>query len=275
MSITTEVGSTSTQVSAATSRGRMSITTYILMDFWRNFRNFGNTFFILVLPTALYLFFGVYNDWSDFPAGNGNVSAWIMIGMATYGAIIATTALAGSAAVEIQQGWGRQLSLTGMPHSMFVIAKSTIALAMATLPVILLNLVAYFSAADMPVSTWLTSAGLTLVAAIPFALYGLAVGLLFRSDAAIGAASGILVVFGFLGNAFMPLQGVLLEIGKFTPMYGSTALARYPLTEGTIVGTMGPTGEDSLWLILANVLAWSAVFAIACLALQRRRTVRR
>ena len=37
----------------------MSISTYILMDFWRNFRNFGNTFFILVLPTALYLFFGV------------------------------------------------------------------------------------------------------------------------------------------------------------------------------------------------------------------------
>ena len=253
----------------------MSISTYILMDFWRNFRNFGNTFFILVLPTALYLFFGVYNDWSDFPAGNGNVSAWIMIGMAAYGAIIATTALAGSAAVEIQQGWGRQLSLTGMPHSLFVVAKSVIALAMATLPVIVLNIVAYYTTADMPAITWLAAAGLTLVAAVPFALYGLAVGLLFRSDAAIGAASGILVVFGFLGNAFMPLEGVLLDIGRFTPMYGSAALARYPLTAGTVIGTMGPTGEDSLWMILANVLAWSAVFAVACLALQRRRTVHR
>ena len=265
---------TPTRTRATAPGSTMSIATYILMDFWRNFRNFGNTFFVVVLPTLLYLFFGVYNDWSDFPAGNGNVSAWIMIGMAVYGAIVATTALAGSAAVELQQGWGRALSLTAMPHGTFVMAKSVIALAMATLPVIVLNLVAYFTTADMAVGTWLASAGLTLVAALPFAFYGLAVGLLFRTDAAIGAASGILVVFGFLGNAFMPLEGVLLEIGRFTPMYGSAALARYPLTEGTIVGTMGPGGTDPLWAILLNVLGWAAAFLAACLALQSRRTTR-
>ncbi|WP_300345640.1 ABC transporter permease [Nesterenkonia sp.] len=252
----------------------MSITTYILMDFWRNLRNIGSTFFIVVLPAVLYLFFGVYNEWSDFPAGEGNVSAWIMIGMAVYGAITATTSLAGSAAVEIQQGWGRQLALTGLPHGAFVLAKTTIALAMALLPVVVLNAVAFFTTAQMPAGVWLAAGALTLVASLPFALYGLAVGMLFRSDAAIGAASGVLVILAFLGNAFMPLQGVLLDIGRFTPMYGSTALARFPLSDGEIIGTAGPVGSDPLWAVVANVVAWTAVFGIACLALQRRRTRR-
>lgn len=252
----------------------MNLVAFIFMDFWRNFRNFGNTFFIVVLPTAMYLFFGVYNDWSEFDAGNGNVSAWIMIGMAVYGAITATTALAGSAAVEIQTGWGRQLSLTAMPHGAFVLAKSVIALMMAVLPVVVLNVIAYFTVAQMPAGVWVATIGLTVIAALPFALYGLAVGLLFRSDAAVGAASGVLVIFGFLGNAFMPLEGVLLDIGRFTPMYGSAALARYPLTEGAIVGTTGFVGTDPLWAVLLNVVVWSLVFAAACFALQRRRTSR-
>ena len=82
-------------------------------------------------------------------------------------------------------------------------------------------MVADLTAADMPLGTWIATAGLTLVAALPFAFYGLAVGLLFRSDAAIGAASGVLVVFAFLGNVFMPLGGVLLDIGKFTQQYAT------------------------------------------------------
>lgn len=84
----------------------MSITTYIAMDFWRNLRNFGNSFFIIVLPTALFLFFGVSTDWNDamLPNGTGNVSAYTMVGIAVYGAATATTSLAGSAAVELQQG---------------------------------------------------------------------------------------------------------------------------------------------------------------------------
>lgn len=252
----------------------MNLATYIAMDFWRNFRNAGNTFFIVVLPAILFLFFGVNMDNTDLAVGHGNVSAWIMIGMATYGAITATTALAGSAAVEIQQGWGRQLALTALPHGGFVLAKTLIALGMAVLPVAVLNVLALVTTAQMPPLTWLASAALTLLGSVPFALYGLAVGLLFRSDAAVGAASGVVVVLAFFGNAFNPMAGVLLDIGRFTPMYGPVALARYPLMEGEIVGTSGPVGTDPLWGILLNVVAWSIVFALACLLLQRRRTAR-
>ncbi|NDK30909.1 ABC transporter permease [Nesterenkonia haasae] len=257
----------------------MNIMTYIAMDFWRNLRNFGNSFFIIVLPTALFLFFGVSTDWNDamLPNGTGNVSAYTMVGIAVYGAATATTSLAGSAAVELQQGWGRQLALTSMSHGMFIAAKSIIALVMAAFPVVLIYLVGLFTITQMTPGRWFSTAMLTVLASVPFALYGLMIGLAFRSDAAVGAASGALVIFGFLGNNFFPLEGILLEIGRFTPMYGMTALARYPLTDGQIVATgdSGMVGSDPLWILLISITVWSAVFAIGCILLQSRRTARR
>ncbi|MGQ7787173.1 ABC transporter permease [Nesterenkonia sp. K-15-9-6] len=255
--------------------GHYRLGRYIALDFWRNLRNIGNSFFVIVLPTALFLFFGTTMDWSDNPVGEGNVSAWTMIAIASYGAAMATTSMAGAAALEIQQGWGRQLALTAMPHGAFVVAKSVVAVGIAVLPVVVLNVVGILTVADMPPGVWLATAALTVLGSLPFALYGLAIGLSFRSDAAVGAATGLLVIFSFLGNAFMPLDGVLLDIGRFTPMYGVVALARYPLTDGDLI-SMGAMGEtDPLWAVLANVLAWTIIFGIACLLLQRRRTARR
>ncbi|WP_222844565.1 ABC transporter permease [Saccharomonospora sp. CUA-673] len=200
-----------------------------------------------------------------------------MIAIACYGAATATTSMAGAAALEIQQGWGRQLALTAMPHAAFIAAKAAVSMIIAVLPVLVLNLAGVFTVVDMPLGTWVATAALTVVGSLPFALYGLAVGLSFRSDAAVGSATGVLVIFSFLGNAFMPLSGVLLDIGRFTPMYGIVSLARYPLTDGHLVG-MGPgegPGHDPLWMVLANVGAWTLVFAVACVLLQRRRTSRR
>ena len=87
---------------------------FVGWEFWRNFRMLDATFFVLVLPAAMYLMFGGGMDQGELPAGYGNVSAYVMTSMAVYGAVIATTAMAGSAAVERNMGWGRQLNLTGL-----------------------------------------------------------------------------------------------------------------------------------------------------------------
>ena len=63
-----------------------------------------------------------------------------------------------------------------------------------------------------------------------FAIYGLAITTIFRTQSAIGVASGSIVVMAFLGNVFSPMSGLMLDIGRFTPLYGYAALARYPLT---------------------------------------------
>lgn len=59
-------------------------------------------------------------------------------------------------------------------------------------------------------------------------------------------------------------------------MYGVTALARYPISEGEILTAgQGTLGTDPLWAILLNIAAWSTVLAVTCLALRRRSTSRR
>ena len=65
-------------------------------------------FFIVALPSFMYVVFGLG---SDERVGSGNVAMYVMTSMATYAAVTATTTVAGGATVEQTMGWGRQLAL--------------------------------------------------------------------------------------------------------------------------------------------------------------------
>src|SRR5690606_12606645 len=121
-----------------------------------------------------------------------------------------------------------------------------------------------FTGAKAEPHVWILSGLLVLVGAAVFSFFGLLAGLLFRSEGAVGAASGSLVILGFLGNAFFPLDGVMLDIARFTPLYGAVALARYPLTEGVAVSmTDGSMSQEPLWVPIVNVVFWGAVLVIS------------
>ncbi|WP_369804923.1 ABC transporter permease [Micrococcus sp. FDAARGOS_333] len=251
------------------------LASFVRHDLVRQLKMVESIFFIAVLPTALFLMFGALADWGDVRMENGNMVAHTMVSMALYGAVTATTAISGSAAVERQLGWGRQLSLTALSGTSYMVGKALVAVCIAALPVALVYAVGAVTGAELDdVWRWAASAGLTLLAAVPFAFYGLAAALLFRSEAAVSAASGMLVVFGFLGNLFMPLNGVLLDIARFTPLYGSGVLARWPMMEGQVVAVDGSVTTDPLWAAVLNVAAWTLVFLAICLLANRRRTSR-
>lgn len=253
--------------------GRLA--SFVGQDLVRQLKLVESIFFIAVLPTALFLMFGALADWGEAPAGHGNMVAHTMVSMALYGAVTATTAISGSAAVERQLGWGRQLSLTALSGTSYLVGKAIVAVCIAVLPVTLIYVVGASTGAEIDGAwRWAASAGLTLLAAVPFAFYGLASALVFRSEAAVSAASGMLVVFAFLGNLFMPLNGLLLDIGRFTPLYGSGVLARWPMMEGQVVAVDGSVTTDPLWATVLNVAAWTLVFLAICLLASRRRTSR-
>lgn len=253
-----------------------SVLRYAAYDFRRNLRMVESLFFVIVLPSALYLMFGALMDYGDFPAGTGNVSGTIATSMAVYGATVATTNIAGTAAVERSKGWGRLLALTPMRQSEYVLAKVLVALAIASLPVVVVFLVGALTGADIgEPQHWLATGLITVAASSVFALYGLMFGMLFRSESAVGAASGLLVVLGFFGNLFIPLTGTMLEIAKWTPMYGIKGLAAWPQLEGYTTGSMASgVQEDSLGWLIANVVAWLIIFATLALIAARRGTSR-
>lgn len=262
-------------MSALTSDHRSPTLHFALHDLRRTLRMIEGTFFTIALPAGLYLMFGALTEWADQPAGHGNVAAYTMTSMAAYGAATATTSIAGTAAVERMRGWTRQLALTSLTQGGYLAGKVIVALVLAFLAVACVDVTGALTGAEYDSGLiWATSLVLTVIAATPFALYGLAAASLFRSDAAVSAATGLLVVLGFLGNVFLPLSGDLLEFARFTPMYGTVALSRWPQLEGAVIDTGDGPSSDPLWFVLTNVLVWTAIFAMICVAARRRRTGR-
>ena len=75
----------------------------------------------------------------------------------------------------------------------------------------------------------------------------------------------------FLGNAFTPMPESFMPFARFTPIYGSVSLARYPLSDGIQAISSDPyTVDDPLWYALVNIAAWTLIFALICTLLWRR-----
>lgn len=240
--------------------------TYTLLELKRITRNWATMFFTAVLPAFFFIIFGSTVDARDARVGSGNVTMYVMISMAAYGAALATTSIGGQAALERMQGWGRQLGITPMRDSGYVLDKAVIALGVAAIPIVLTYLFGAFLGAEGSVRAWILSGILCLLGAAVFALYGILMGSAFGGEASVGVASGSIVIFAFLGNVFIPLSGVMLTISKFSPLYGYVALARYPLTEGHL--TDG--SQDPLWLPILNVVVWALIFGMLATWFVRR-----
>lgn len=244
--------------------------TLIGLELKRIGRDYVGLFFIAVLPAFMYVVFGAAQTFGSEDIGRGNVALYIMISMAVYGAVTATVSVGGMAAVERMQGWGRQLGLTPLRDTSYVGVKAVVALAIATIPITLIYGIGLLTGAKGEVWVWLTTAGIILFGAALFALYGLIFGLAFKTESAVGAASGSLVILAFLGNIFIPLSGTMLTIAKFTPLYGVVSLARYPLTEGHSVSMSGELTHEALWVPLANVGGWTLILMVLTVHLVRR-----
>ena len=133
---------------------RPAMLTYARLDLRRQLRDRIGMFFIVGLPTFMYLVFGLG---SDDPVGSGNVGMYVMISMAAYGAVTATTSVAGSAATEQVMGWGRQLGLTPMRPLAFVAAKAGVAMSVAAVPVLAIFAIGAATGARGDWSDWLLS----------------------------------------------------------------------------------------------------------------------
>ena len=231
-------------------------------------------FFTLVMPLGMYLFFGALQDYSSLDVGRGNVAASVMINMSVFSVAIAATSTAAGAAVENASGWGRQMALTAGGLRTYITTKLLTALIVAVFPVTVIFIAGALTSAQMDAPwVWAACYLLTLLAAVPFACYGLAVGLWFPAQAAVGIAAASVSIYAFLGSLFMPLSKSLLAFGRFTPMYGTGALATRALQKDIVYTTAGDVRE-ALWVPVANIAVWTLIFVVACLA-ARRRTTRR
>ncbi|WP_459611376.1 ABC transporter permease [Corynebacterium urogenitale] len=244
---------------------------FALYDLSRLRKEFATLFFSVVLPVFFYLLFGASQNYSDMPLGDGNVAAFVMVGMALYAGITGATAASGSSVVENHTGWGRQLALTPLSTGQILFTNFVNIAVRAVLPITAVFITGVFTTASMPAGEWILSYIFTTIAAIPFGFYGMAWALAFPSTNAVSVASTSLVLVAFAANLFVPLSESLLAIGRFTPGYGAASFARWPLAEGaqTIQGDDFII-HDPLWLVLVNIGAWTAIFIAICVVLSNR-----
>ncbi len=246
--------------------------TMLRVEALRQIRNPYTLAFTIAMPVAMYLLFGATAGYGSLSAGNGNVAFYVMVSMAAYGTAVAMSSLTSLAAAEAQQGWGRQLAMTPLGSTGYAITKLITAVTFAIIALLAVFVAGWLTGAQASDGwRWLACAAIILTLGLMFGLYGLGVGLFFKSDSAAALASISMTFFAFFGNVFIPLDGLMLDIARFTPVYGFVALSRWPLTEGML--TTGQT--DALWVPIVNVVVWSALFALLVAAGIRRSRSRR
>ena len=254
------------------------VLTYLWLDLYRSLREPANLFFVIAFPLTMYLVFGRLNASAGEygPHAHGNVSASVMLAMASFSACLGATSASAAAAVEQSAGWGRQMAVTARGLRGYLVVKTGTAVGTAALPVVVVLAAGALTDSQMDGWVWAVSPLICLLGVLPFVLWGLAAGMWLPSSASIGIATSLVSLFAFIGNTFMPLTHTLLTISRFTPMYGSTALARWPLGEGWTYVSDRPVGvQDPLWMPLTNLVAWTLFFGLLVIGARRRATRRR
>src|SRR6185369_6998671 len=97
--------------------------TLLRLEIRRLLRNRRTVLFTMVLPVFFFLLFGLNSAYANLPYGSGNVSAQVMINLALYGAVLATTSGGAMVAIERSVGWSRQLRITPLSPVAYIGVK--------------------------------------------------------------------------------------------------------------------------------------------------------
>jgi ABC-2 type transport system permease protein len=227
-------------------------TTVLAIELRRMLRNRRTVILTLVMPVLLYLVIGANDTYGDDRAGSGNVSAYILISMAAYGAVLAATSGGAMVATERALGWSRQLRLTPLSPVAYIATKAIVALAFGALSVVAVNVVGRINGkAEMPAHVWVAAALIAWAGSIVFGAFGLFMGYLLPSENVMQVVGPVLAGLAALGGLWFPIDGdsTMGHISALTPIYGLAQLARWPLYGGA---------PHLGWIL--NLVAWLVVF---------------
>jgi ABC-2 type transport system permease protein len=244
--------------------------TVLRLEIRRLLRNRRTVLFTMVLPVFFFLAFGLnsaYANESAGPTAHGNVSAEIMISLALYGAVLATTAGGAMVSIERAAGWSRQLRLTPLSPAAYIVIKMLTALVLGASSLTAVYVVGGLTGKPtMPIYLWVITALCVWVGSLIFAAYGLFMGYLLPTENVMQILSFTLVLFAFAAGLFIPLNQfphLFQQIAVYTPLYGLNYLVHAPFLGG---------GVQLKWV--ANAVIWLAIFAGGAIWRLRKDTAR-
>jgi ABC-2 type transport system permease protein len=244
---------------------------FLIIEFKRRLRNRRTLIFTIVMPVALFLIVGlplkdVQLTAKPIAAGGPSVAAYVLISMAVYGAMVASTAAGGAVAIERASGWSRQLRLTPLNPVAYIAMKVISALVLGLISVVATFAAGAIVGVAISVETMVIAGLVAWLGSLVFTALGLFIGYLVPTDNVMQFLGPLLAILALFGGLFTPLDNfpqVVQNIAKFTPVYGLGELARAPLT-----GQAFDVGA------LLNVVAWIVIFGVGAALAFRRDTKR-
>ncbi len=260
-----------TDLSAREAPGLGGINTTVLgLEIRRLLRNRRTVIFALIIPAVFFLLFGLNSAYAHKSAGHGNVSAFVMVSMALYGAVLATTSGGAMVSIERAAGWSRQLRLTPLSPTAYIVIKMLTAMVLGLAAVIAVYLVG--KATGVPAMKpgyawlWFVTPLCVWIGSLVFAAFGLFMGYLLPTENVMQFLGIALMLFAFGGGLFIPLDTyphVLQVLAQFTPLYGLNQLVHAPLIGGSV---------DIVWVV--NAVAWLLIFSAGAVWRFRKDTAR-
>lgn len=236
--------------------------TYTALSARSTFRNARFIIFTLALPLMLYLLFN--NLYGNQDSGVGiSVSAYLMVSMAAYGGLGAAINAGARIAIERQTGWNRQLRLSALTPTAYMVSKSIVSLLVALPAIILVFLAgATIGKVRLPLSSWLQAGVGVWLALIPFAVVGLAIGFIATVDSVQPLTVVVYMAMSILGGLWFPIEQFspfLQHVAKAMPSYWVGEIGR-----ASLAGTALP------WSGIMVLLAWTVgLAALGTLAYRR------
>jgi ABC-2 type transport system permease protein len=225
----------------------------------RLLRNRRTVIFAVISPVIFFLAFGLNSAYANERAGHGNVSAFVMISMALYGAVLATTSGGAMVSIERAAGWSRQLRLTPLSPAAYITIKMLTALVLGLISVVAVYAVGIIThKPSMPVDLWIISGFCVWIGSLIFTAFGLFLGYLLPTENVMQFLGIGIAILAFAGGLFTPLSQfprLFRTIAQFTPLYGLNQLVHAPLLGGSV--HVAWVANAVIWLILlASGAVW-------------------
>lgn len=241
--------------------------TMLRLEIRRLLRNRRTVIFAIIFPVVFFLAFGLNKAYANDKLAHGNVSAFVMISMALYGAILATTSGGAMVSIERAAGWSRQLRLTPLSPVAYIVIKVLTAMVLGLASVVAVYAVGGLTGKpSMPMYVWIATAASVWVGSLVFAAFGLFMGYLLPTENVMQFLGLALALLAFAGGLFIPLSQfpqVVQDIAEYTPLYGLNQLVHAPLLGGSV---------EVAWV--ANAVIWLVIFTGGAIWRFRKDTAR-
>jgi ABC-2 type transport system permease protein len=243
----------------------MNSLAYTRFELVRTFRNARLLIFSLGFPLILFFVIATPNRHQHNFGGTGiSLPLYYMVGLVSFGAMMALISSGARIATERTDGWTRQLRLTPLTTRAYFRAKVLTGYAMAILTIVLLYAAGVALGVSLPAGRWLEMTGLILVGLLPFAALGVLLGHLLTADSIGPATGGLVSLLALLSGTWFPLgHGFLHDIAQFLPSYW--------VVQASHVSLAGHGWAVNGWIVIA---AWTAVLVILARIAYRRDTGR-